>query len=103
MDVVYAPILDLNNTRLRYGLRMIKEGYFQKFRELAFNYQGTDEPANLWGFTMIAPKEPGIEEEAEKTEWTACRKMSHTRKTGRTPNIVRRLQSVTLGPWRLLL
>jgi len=38
------------------GRRGHLEDCFQKFRELAFNYQDPDESSNLWGFTMVAPE-----------------------------------------------
>lgn len=43
------------------GRRGYLEDYFQKFRDLAFNYQNPDENFSLWGIQLIPPDEAELE------------------------------------------
>jgi hypothetical protein len=42
--------------------------YFQKFREMAFNYQNPDSNLNLWGIQLIPPEEGGSSPQEVVTE-----------------------------------
>lgn len=42
------------------GRRGYLEEYFQRFRELAFNYQNPETNLNLWGIQLIPPEEGGV-------------------------------------------
>lgn len=47
------------------GRRSYLEEYFQKFRELAFNYQNPDSNLNLWGIQLVPPDEAGAAAQGE--------------------------------------
>lgn len=42
------------------GRRGYLEDYFQRFRELTFNYQNPDENTEFWGFQRIPPEPPAL-------------------------------------------
>jgi len=50
------------------GRRGYLEEYFQKFRELTFNYQNPDGNLNLWGIQIIPSEEGGSLAQGEVTE-----------------------------------
>ncbi len=50
------------------GRRGYLEEYFQRFRELAFNYQNPDENLNLWGIQLIPGEDVGVAPQEEVAE-----------------------------------
>jgi hypothetical protein len=50
------------------GRREYLEEYFQRFRDLAFNYQNPETNLNLWGIQQIPPEEGGGLVQDEVTE-----------------------------------